>query len=337
MSKVIDIQDGFSPQEILKILKRFGVFPIIGLFLAVVAAFTSIYQVPADSEAVVLRFGKFSNTVGAGLHFKLPYGIDQHFVIPVRRQLKMEFGFGATDGATNEFQASSSREQDEEMSMITGDRNAALVEWVVQYRISDAEKYLFRVRNPELTLRDASESVMREVVGDRTVDEVITIGRQGIEVEALTKLQKLVDDYGLGFSINQIQLKNVNPPRPVQKSFNEVNQAQQERESMINVARGQYNKLVPKTRGEADQRVARAEGEAAQRVNEATGDAERFNAFFAEYQKAPDVTRERLYLERMQEVLPRLKNKLIIDDQTSGPVPLLHLGDAANLNPSQSR
>jgi membrane protease subunit HflK len=242
----------------------------------------------------------------------------------------MEFGYG-TPGAANQFQVAPRSVQREEMSMITGDRNAALVEWVVQYRIDDAQKYLFEVRQPESTLRDASESVMREVVGDRTVDEVLTIGRQAVVSEVENKLQKLINNYGLGFRINQVQLQNVNPPRPVQDSFNEVNQAQQEREQMINVARGEYNKKVPRTRGIADQRVAEAEGQATQRINEATGDAERFSALFQEYQKAPKVTRERLYLERMKEVLPNIKSKIIIDSETgNSPLPLLHLGDGMN-------
>ena len=261
-----------------------------------------------------------------GLHFKMPFGIDRKFIIPVRRQLKMEFGFG-TDGATNRYQWAPRQVQAEEMSMITGDRNAALVEWVVQYRIDDAQSYIFHVRDPESTLRDCSESVMREVVGDRTVDEVITIGRQGIEVEALEKLQMLVNNYGLGFGITQVQLKNINPPRAVQASFNEVNQAQQERDRMVNIARGEYNKNVPRTKGEADQKVAQAEGQATQRINEATGDAERFLALFKEYEKAPNITRERLYLERMKEVLPNIKSKIIIDsDAGNSPIPLLHLG-----------
>jgi len=301
------------------------IFPI---FILLVGVLTSYFTVPADSEAVVLRFGKYSRTVAPGLHFKLPYGLEQKEVVPVKRQLKMEFGF-STVGSTNPYQsAGGQNEQAQEQSMITGDKNAALVEWVVQYRISDPEKYLFRVRDPEFTLRDSSESVMREVVGDRTVDEVITIGRGAIEGEALAKLQQLVDSYGLGLQINQVQLKNVNPPRPVQPSFNEVNQAQQERARMINVAKGQYNKAVPRTKGEADQKVSRAQGEAKQRVNEAQGDAERFLALYQEYEKAPAITRQRLYLERIKEVLPRLKSKVIMDDDATSPLPFLNLNQS---------
>lgn len=337
MKDVIDLNRGDKLPDIVRKLTRLGVLPLALVFLLLVGLLTSVYKVPTDSNAVILRFGKFNATVDRGLQFKLPYGIDKSYIVPVRRQLKMEFGFGATEGAGNRYQSAPSWEQNEEMSMITGDRNAALVEWVVQYRIADAEKYLFRVNNPELTLRDTSESVMREVVGDRTVDEVITIGRQGIEIEALEKLQQLVDDYGLGFSITQVQLKNINPPREVQASFNEVNQAQQQRDQMVNVARGEYNKIVPKAAGEADQQVARAEGQASQRINEATGDAERFLALFNAYQKAPEITEERLYLERMKEVLPQLKSKIIIDSGAmNSPLPLLHLNEGnANLKGQQ--
>lgn len=209
--------------------------------------------------------------------------------------------------------------------MVTGDLNTATVEWIVQYRINDPKSFLFQVREPGLTLRDLSESVMRTVVGDRTVDEVITIGRQEIEVDALLQLQELVDKYELGLSIDQVQLKNVNPPLPVQPSFNEVNQAQQEREQMVNVANGEYNKEVPRARGEAEQKIQAAEGYALKRVNEAEGDVSRFNAVFSEYSKAPKVTKQRIYIETMRDVLPALGRKIIIDDEASQILPLLQL------------
>jgi modulator of FtsH protease HflK len=194
------------------------------LALVGMGAWTAYYTVPSDSVAVVQRFGKYLKDVPAGLHFKLPLGVDVATIVPVKRQLKQEFGF-ATPGAADPFQTS--RDGSRETQMVTGDLNAALVEWVIQYRISDPVKFLFDVREPRGTLRDVSESVMREVVGDRTVDEVITIGRQEIEAEALTKMQALSTKYAMGISIDQVQLKNVNPPEPVQGSFNEVNQAQQ--------------------------------------------------------------------------------------------------------------
>ena len=293
--------------------------PIIVLAFLV---YTSIYTVQAESQGVVLRFGKYLKTVEPGLRFKFPFGVDRVSIVPVKRQLKQEFGFG-TEGATDAMQFSS--EQKEERSMVTGDLNAATVEWIIQYRIRDPQLFLFEVRNPGDTLRDISESVMRTVVGDRTVDEVITVGRQEIEQDALARLQAQVLEYGLGLTIDQVQLKNVNPPLPVQPSFNEVNQAQQEREKMINVANGEYNKVVPRASGVAEQKIQAAEGYALKRVNEADGDVSRFNAVFIEFLKAPEVTKRRIYIETMREVVPKLGKKIIIDENANQILPLLQL------------
>ncbi len=260
----------------------------------------------------------------------MPFGIERVYQVPVKRQLKQEFGFG-TAGATNPYQSSRDDEHDLERSMVTGDLNAATVEWIIQFRIEDPKAYLFNFRDPDGTLRDVSESVMREVVGDRTVDEVITVGRQEIEAESLVKLRERVKEYHLGIGIDQLQLKNVNPPPPVQPSFNEVNQAQQEREKAINVANGEYNRFVPRARGQAEERIRAAEGYAIRRVNEAEGDAARFNALLTEYIKAPDVTRQRLYLETMSEVLPGVTRKILIDEEASRLLPLLQL------NPQEGR
>jgi membrane protease subunit HflK len=291
---------------------------------------TGFYTVPAESEAVILRFGKFSHVAPAGLHFKFPMGIDVSRVVPVKRQLKQEFGFG-TPGGTNADQVSDESEWLEEKSMVTGDLNAALVEWVIQYRIEKPDQYLFNVRDPDATLRDASESVMREVVGDRTVDEVITIGRQEVEDEALQKLRAVITAYEMGIKVDQVQLKNVNPPEKVQASFNEVNQAQQEKERAINVANGEYNKEIPRARGRAAQSIRAAEGYAKLRVNEAEGQVSAFNALLAEYTKAPEVTRRRLYLETMGEILPKVKNKVIVGEEVKGVLPLLNLKDGATV------
>lgn len=298
---------------------------VIGLIL-LSGIFSAWYTVPAESEAVVTRFGRFSHTVEPGLRFKIPWGIDEVEKIPVKRQLKLEFGF-ATPGANNPFQGTDSREQDEEKRMVTGDLNVALVEWVVQYRINDPRAFLFNVRDPEQTLRDVSESIMRQVVGDRTVDEVITFGRQDIEFESLKELQELVNRFQMGLSIDQVQLKDVNPPAAVQASFNEVNQAQQERERSINVAKGQFNKAIPEARGGADQKQREAEGYATKRINEAEGDAARFKSVLAEYVKAPEITRRRIYNETMQEVLPRLGRRVILDESLKS-LSILPLGDA---------
>lgn len=293
--------------------------PLVAL-LVLAIAWTSYYTVPAESEGVVLRFGRYLETVAAGLHFKWPLGIDSVEILPTRRQLKMEFGF-ATPGYSNPGQIGT--DADREKSMVTGDLNAALVEWVVQYRIQDPRKYLFDVRSPAQSLRDLSESAMREVIGDRTVDEVITIGRQDIEISALTRLQSLVKLYELGIVVDQVQLKNVNPPQAVQASFNEVNKAQQDRENMINLANGDYNKAVPKAKGQAESDIQAAEGYRFKRINEAEGDIASFNAVLEQYIKAPQVTRTRLYLETMGDVIPQAGAKLIVDDSLRQWLPLL--------------
>ena len=301
-----------------------GVFVLAALVLAGLGAWTAYYTVPSDSVAVVQRFGKYLKEVPPGLHFKLPLGIDAATIVPVKRQLKQEFGF-TTPGASDPYQSPRAPDGKRETQMVTGDLNAALVEWVVQYRISDPVKYLFEVREPSGTLRYVSESVMREVVGDRTVDEVITIGRQEIESEALAKMQALSTKYAMGISIDQVQLKNINPPQPVQESFNEVNQAQQEKEKLINEARRDYNKVIPLAEGEKDQRIREADGYRLKRINEAEGDAARFSALLAEYSKAPEVTRRRIYLETLQAVMPGIRSKIIVDEQTRGILPLLNL------------
>ncbi len=313
-------------EDVLRRINVRAIVPAVIAVLAVIGLWGSFYTVQAEEVGVVLRFQKYIKTVEPGLRFKIPFWIDIVEKVPVRRQLKQEFGF-ATLGGHDQTQFSPSRyEQDQEKGMVTGDLNAALVEWVIQYRIDEPTEFLFNVRQPGDILRDVSESIMREIVGDRTVDEVITFGRQEIESQALVKLQELTDKYEMGITIDQVQLKNVNPPTAVQASFNEVNQAQQEREKMINIANGEYNREVPRARGEAQRVIQEAEGYAIQRINEAEGDAARFRAVFEEYLKAPEVTRRRIYLETLHEVLPQLRAKIIVDDEARQVLPLLPLG-----------
>ena len=317
------IKRGLAPLKRLLPGGSFGGMSVLFILLLVgLSIWSSYYTVPSDSVAVVQRFGKHLKEVPPGLHFKLPLGIDKATIVPVKRQLKQEFGF-TTPGAKDPYQGS--RSGGRETQMVTGDLNAALVEWVVQYRISDPVRFLFEVREPAETLRYVSESVMREVVGDRTVDEVITIGRQEIEIDALVKMQELSSKYVMGISIDQVQLKNINPPKPVQESFNEVNQAQQSKEKLINEARQEYNKVIPLAEGEKDQRIREADGYRLKRINEAEGDASRFNALFTEYHKAPEVTRRRIYIETMQSVMPSIQSKVLVDEQMRGLLPLLNL------------
>jgi membrane protease subunit HflK len=301
------------------------ILPVLAAVVVALFFLGSVYTVPPDSEAVIQRFGAYVRTDQPGLRFKMPFGIDSMTVVPVRRQLKLEFGF-STPRATNIYQAS--KEPSLESAMLTGDLNAVEVEWSVQYRIADSRKYMFSVFEPEETLRAGAEAVMREVIGDRTVDEAITVGREEIEGDVLLRLRNLASAYRLGISIDTIQLRGVNPPRAVRNSFNEVNQAQQERERTINLARGEYNKAVPKARGDADRRIAEAEGEAVRRLNEAAGDAALFNSVYTAYKSAPDVTRARLYFETMTKVYSQADRKVVVDESVKGLLPLLNVNGA---------
>lgn len=306
----------------------------IGALFLLIGVFSGIYQVPAESVAVVQRFGGYLKTAEPGLHFKLPWGIDQIALVEIQRQQKLEFGF-STPGATNRWQYSEDyRDQEEEKTMVTGDLNTALVEWVVQFHISDPVAYVFNFREPLATLRDLSQAVMREVAGDRTVDEVLTIGRQEMEARCAERLTELVRALNMGIRIDQIQLGNINAPVDVQASFSDVNRAKQEKESAINKASGDYYQVIPRAKGEAAQKIETAKGYAAKRVNEAEGDAGRFNALLAEYKKAPAVTKKRLYLETMGEILPYVPGKIILDEKASSFLPLMNLRQPAPQNNS---
>jgi membrane protease subunit HflK len=247
----------------------------------------------------------------------------------VERQLKQEFGFRTLQpGVQTQYSQSTF---DGEALMLTGDLNVAVVEWIVQYRIADAYSYLFKVRNVEETFRDLNEAVMREIVGDRTVTEVLTVGRQDIEVSAQIRLQELADQYETGIRIEQVVLQDVNPPDPVKPSWDEVNQAQQQRDRMINEALADYNAVIPRASGEAQQTILQAEGYALDRVNRAEGDAARFKEIYSEYRRAPNVTRRRMYLETMTRMLPQAGSKVILDEQAQGVLPLLSIGTGNSL------
>jgi membrane protease subunit HflK len=278
-------------------------------------------SIPASSVGVKTRFGAYDSIVNPGLAYAIPH-VDEIRVVATQRLLKLEFGF-ITPNASNAYQGDTQAEDTE--TMITGDLNTALVPWVVQYRITDPKMYLFGAREPEQTLRDLSESVMREVIGDRTVDEVLTIGRHDIETSTLKRLADLCSQYELGIQIQQVQLATVRPPPVVQAAFNEVNQAQQEKQTAINQAWAVYNDAVPNARGQAKEREKQAEAYAFHRINEAKGEAEKFSLLLGEYRKAPDVTRRRLYLEAMQAILPNLQRKIIVDDSLKGILQTLPL------------
>jgi len=304
-----------------------GLRGIILLIVLALVAFSMFYTIEPEEIGVVLRLGKFTRSTEPGLHMKLPLGIEKVVKVPVQRQLKEEFGFQTVSSSSRTQTRSqySDRGRETESNMLTGDLNAAVVEWVVQYRIVEPYQYLFRVRNVRKTFRDMTEAVMRRTIGDRTVNEVLTVGRQEIADLVHQDLQKLCDQYENGVKVEQVVLQDVNPPDAVKPSFNEVNEAQQEREKLINQAQSEYNKVIPRARGEALQTINEAEGYALNRVNTAKGDAARFVAIFNEYQRAPQVTKKRIYLETMNRVLPQVSKKIIVDDQLKGIIPLLNL------------
>ena len=302
--------------------RRLAGWIVLGFFLIFFLAST-FYTVGPEEVGIILRLGKYVRSTDPGLHLKIPFTIERVMKVPVQRQIKQEFGFRTVRaGVRSEY---TSRGTAGESNMLTGDLNAAIVEWVVQYRIVEPYKYLFRVRNVQSTFRDMSEAVMRRVVGDRTVNEVLTIGRQEIADEVLQLLQQMADQYETGIKVDQVVLQDVNPPDAVKPSFNAVNEAQQERERLINQAQSDYNKVIPRAKGEAEQAIRQAEGYALDRVNRARGDSARFVAFYDAYRKAPEITRKRIYLETMNEILPRVKQKIIIDDNLKNVLPLLNL------------
>jgi len=299
---------------------------ILAIILAVVVDLGVMSQavviVEPEEGALIMRFGEYKRTLTSGFHIKLPL-IEGKIMVPVERQLKQEFGFRTDQpGRRTTYSAGNFAG---ESRMLTGDLNVAVVDWITQYRVSDPFKYTFKVREPTSTFRDMNEALMRTVVGDRSVTEVLTIGRDEIANEVEVRLQALCDQYEMGIKIEQVVLQDVNPPDEVKPSFNEVNQAQQEKERMINEARAQYNTVIPRAGGEAQQTIQQAEGYATDRVNRALGDAELFKSLLAAYRRAPEVTRRRLYLETMQAVYPNVRQKIILDKDLQGILPLLPL------------
>jgi len=299
-------------------MRRAGVWILVAIAVIVLASQT-VYQVGPDEAGVVTRFGRYVRTSGPGLRVMLPF-VESVTKAPVQRQLRQQFGF-RTDvngvRAAGNFGA--------ESTMLTGDLNVVVVEWIVQYRIADAYTYIFKVRDSDKLFADMTEAVMREAVGDRTVTEVVTVGRTDIEAAVQKELQAMADQYQLGVTVTQVVLQDVNPPAAVKPSWDQVNQAQQQRDKLINDARTDYNRIIPLARGQAAQQLLSAEGYALDRVNRASGDASRFDQQVAAYRTAPDVTRRRLYLETMARVLPKVGSKVILDKDAKNIVPLLPL------------
>ncbi|WP_417509898.1 FtsH protease activity modulator HflK [Methylophaga sp.] len=300
-----------------------GVIAIILVVLLVWGAMTSFYTVQPEQRAVVKRFGSVTGITDPGLHFKIPYGIDKIQLVATERVLKQEFGFSTLKTRQGERSTYSAAQFEDESLMLTGDLNMIDVEWVVQYRIEDPIKFLYQMREPTRTLRDISESVMRRIVGNMLGSEVLTIGRVEIQQKAGDEIQEILDQYDAGIRISTVEMQDVVPPRAVQPAFNEVNEARQERERMINEAQKRVNQEIPNAEGAALRTVAEAEGYATERVNRAVGESARFSAVLHEYQQAPVVTRSRLYLETLNEMLPDIGQILVVQDGQMSPLPLL--------------
>jgi len=295
----------WPPRELKRAIVLWGV----GLLLAI-GAWTSYYTVAPEEEAVVLRFGAYVASSPPGLHFKLPFGIDEAINVPVTEVRKIEFGY-KTIAAGRRTTYGAPDEGSEESLMLTGDLNIAEVEWVAQYRIKDAKDWLFHVEDPEETIRDIGEAVMRSVVGDHTVTELLTRQREQIAQQVEEQLQRLLDRYSTGVQIVTVKLQNAVPPGPVKAAFNEVNAAQQEREQLENEAQREYNKAIAQARGDALREVSEAEGYAVDRVNRAKGDVARFQELVGVYQQNPEVTRRRLFLETIERTLPHVKRVIV--------------------------
>ena len=321
---------GGLPPQVDDILKRFKEFKLPGGWIIILVAIilylgaSAFYTVAVDEVGLIQRFGRYVRTVEPGLHFKLPRGIEKATKVKVRFVYKEEFGFRTLQaGVRTQYAAGTA--YDDESLMLTRDLNVGVVPWIVQYRIKDPYQYLFKVHNVRNTLRDLSESTMRLVVGDRSINEVIS-KREEIAVEARGLLQEELDEAETGIYVSTIEMKKTNVPEPVQPSFNEVNQAVQEKERMVYQAREEYNKAIPAAKGNAEKTIKAAEGYALDRVNRAKGDAARFAAQFKEYAKARDVTRRRLYLEALRDLFPKLGKKYILDADQGNVLPLLNLG-----------
>jgi membrane protease subunit HflK len=325
---------GVPPQmdEIVEKVKKFkipGGFPggpiLILIVLVLFFGSSTFFTIGVDEVGVIQRFGKYVRTAQPGLNFKLPAGIEKVTKVKVRRVLKEEFGFRSVRENFDRSRLSTGSENVNVSLMLTGDLNVAVVPWIVQYRIKDPYNFLFKVQDVRRLLMDMSESAMRLVVGDRSINEVIS-KRDEIAVEARSVLQNELDNAESGIHIVTIEMKRTNVPPPVQPSFNEVNKAIQEKEKMIYNAREDYNKAIPAARGEAERTIKGAEGFALDRVNRAQGDAARFKALYSEYAKAKDVTKRRLYLETLKDLFPKLGDKFIIDANQKNLLPLLNLG-----------
>ncbi len=287
----------------------------------------SFYSVEANEQALVLRFGKKHAIKSAGLHFKLPFGIDTVKKAQVMEKKKEEFGFRTTMPGVKTMYQQQTPQLKEESRILTGDLNILMVKWVVRYRISDITNYFFSLRDPVATIRDVSESAMRMVVGDSSVDEVLTIGRNRIQMDMQQQMQEKLDGYQSGIKIVNVRLKDVTAPDDVKAAFNAVNTAKQQQSKIINEAEKERNTKLPEAKGKKQRIIEEARGYAQKRVNEAEGNTKRFLDLYGMYQQSPEVTIRRIYLENMEKILKKVGGKYIMQKPAGDVFKLLNLGD----------
>ncbi|MBG0776668.1 MAG: FtsH protease activity modulator HflK [Desulfovibrionaceae bacterium] len=305
------------------------------LLLAVVALWllSGIYIVEPDEAGVVLRFGKFDRITEAGPHYRLPFPVESVLTPKVTQIQRMEIGFRSTQGRSGTFQQGQMRIVPEESLMLTGDENIIDVQFIVQYRIKDPEQYLFNVSGQADTVKSAAEAAMREIIGDNLIDSALTSGKHEIQNDTRELLQQILDVYKAGIQVVAVQLQNVHPPKEVSDAFKDVASAREDKSRITNEAEAYRNDLLPKARGEAAQFVNQAEGYKQSVIRRAEGDAARFLSVLKEYDKAKDVTRERLYLETMEEILSNPDvEKILLSDKVAGKaLPLLPLKGGSGL------
>lgn len=316
-----DVTPGKGPQ--LTLSPKLIIIAIIVVVLAG-SLMSSFFVVDSSEEAVVIQLGKFKRIVGPGLQFKMPFGIEKHFIVPTQVVQKMEFGFRTEQsGIDTRFSAG---DYPEESIMLTGDLNIIDVEWIIQYRISDPKAWLFNVQDQHRTIRDIGQSAINQLVGDRAILDVIGSERSSIEFRAQELMQNRFDQYNLGITVTTVKLRNIVPPKgEVQDAFEDVNKAVQDMNRLINEGKEQYNQQIPKARGEKQQIIQNAQGYAAERVNEAEGDVARFLAVTEEYQKSPEITKRRLYIEMIEDTFEGMEDTDLIDKNLENFIPLKNL------------
>jgi membrane protease subunit HflK len=326
----------FTPPKVGKYLNPAMITLVIGGIFVIVLLATSVFIVDQTEEAVITRFGKYNTTKGPGLQFKLPFGIDKNYTVNVKTVQTQEFGFRTVKGGRSpiysnqmSFPVSQYASQTSESTMLTGDLNIVDVEWIIQYRVSDPRAWTFNVNERIATIRDVSRSVINMLVGDRAIMDIMGVERSAIEAEGIAIMNETFRGYNLGIDVIAVKLQNVTPPSGVQQAFEDVNKAMQDRERLINEGQQVYNEEIPKTRGEAERLIQVAQGYATERVNRANGDVARFNAVYNEYRRSPDVTRQRLYIEMIEEVFKNEEGTVIIDRNLRNFLPMMNLNNSA--------